>query len=508
MGLTLSNTEELRSRFLNLKTAQDVADLLEVDKAHLNYYLYISPSKKRYTTFQIPKKSGGTREIRAPISALKIIQRKLNQVLQQVYKPRKPVHSFIHGESIVKNAKVHVSREWVLNIDLKDFFPTISFQRVRGLFIKKPYEIGEAAATVLAQICCHESKLPQGAPTSPIISNMICSKLDNELHRLAIKHKCKYTRYADDITFSSQAYDFPSALVKNVTQGEIELGNELEGIINDNWFEVNADKVRLRRKNLRQEVTGLVVNEKVNVKRRYVRQIRAMLHSWEKEGLVTAEQEFYNRHYRKYRAPFKNKPSFMQILKGKIEFHGMVVEKNNTTYLRYYRQFRRLCLLKLYEDLKKSKNMKQRGYSLEKLLNQLFKINEIEVTNSFKRNGGAEQIDGAFKIEGWHYLVECKWRKKLSDTAETDVLVMKVKRSGVSTKGFFLSINGWSTNVPTTMKTNPDKATILMNGDDLKHVLMGLVNLREFIIAKDRQLSLKSEPFYGAKAYLSENNKI
>ena len=122
MGLTLSDTEELRSRFLNLKTAQDIADLLDVDKARLNYHLYISPPEKRYTKFQIPKKSGGTREIKAPISALKIIQRKLNQVLQKVYKPRHPVHSFILGENIVKNARIHVGREWVLNIDLRDFF--------------------------------------------------------------------------------------------------------------------------------------------------------------------------------------------------------------------------------------------------------------------------------------------------------------------------------------------------------------------------------------------------
>ena len=85
---------------------------------------------------------------------------------------------------------------------------------------------------------------------------------------------------------------------------------------------------------------------------------------------------------------------------------------------------------------------------------------------------------------------------------------MKVQRSGISTKGFFLSINGWSTNVVKTMKTNPDKATILMNGDDLKHILIGQVNLRELIIAKDRQLSLKLEPFYGAKAYLNEKNKL
>ena len=190
-------------------------------------------------TFDIPKRSGGTRKISTPITALKIIQRKLNQVLQQVYEPRPSVHSFISDHDIVSNAKKHLRREWVLNLDLKNFFPSITFPRVIGLFKKKPYEIPSPAATVLAQICCFEDKLPQGAPTSPIVSNMICAKLDNELYRLARKYKCKYTRYADDITFSTYNYDFPSALAKTNSSGQVELGDELKSIIHENWFEVN-----------------------------------------------------------------------------------------------------------------------------------------------------------------------------------------------------------------------------------------------------------------------------
>jgi len=202
--------EELKSKFAALKTLQDVADLLEVDQAHLKYHLYISPRSTRYTIFEIPKRSGGTRKITAPVTALKIIQRKLNQVLQHVYydKRRPSVHSFIPNHSILTNAGKHLGRKWVLNLDLKDFFPSITFPRVIGLFKKKPYEIPAPAATVLAQICCFEDKLPQGAPTSPIVSNMLCAKLDNELGRLARKHKCKYTRYADDITLSTCNYDF------------------------------------------------------------------------------------------------------------------------------------------------------------------------------------------------------------------------------------------------------------------------------------------------------------
>jgi len=130
--------EELKSKFHALKDAQDVANLLEIDQQRLNYHLYISPRSTRYTTFDIPKRSGGNRKISTPITSLKIIQRKLNQVLQQVYEPRPSVHSFISEHSIVSNATKHLGREWVLNLDLKNFFPSITFPRVIGLFKKKP----------------------------------------------------------------------------------------------------------------------------------------------------------------------------------------------------------------------------------------------------------------------------------------------------------------------------------------------------------------------------------
>jgi hypothetical protein len=405
---------------------------------------------------------------------------------------------------------MHLGREWVLNLDLKDFFPSITFPRVIGLFKKKPYEIPTPAATVLAQICCFEDKLPQGAPTSPIVSNMICAKLDNELHRLARKHKCKYTRYVDDITFSTTNYDFPSALAKINSLGQVELGDELKRIIAQNWFEVNPDKVRLRRRNLRQEVTGLTVNDfarsgRPNVKRQYVHQIRAMLHAWERDGLENAEKEFLKRHYKKHRNPSKKPPSLDQILNGKLGFLGMVVGKDNPLYCRYYHQFKRLRLLKMYQDLEKSKDPQQRGYLLQDLLNMMFKLYGISATPSFTRNENGEQIDGGFEVEGWQYLVECRWRKKLADITELAGLSDKVGRSGKSAKGFFLSINGWSDNVPSLMKQNPDKACILMNGDDLQGILSDRIDLQGFIKAKIQYLSYKTEPYYGAEQYLADS---
>lgn len=509
MSLRLSATaDELRNKFASLSTKQDVADLLEVGVDKLNYYLYVSPHATRYKTFEISKRSGGTREISVPVTALKLIQQKLNQVLQCVYRRRPSVYSFINNYDIVKNAERHLRRQYVLNIDLKDFFPSITFPRIRGLFMAKPYKLNQAVATILAQICCFNSKLPQGAPTSPIVSNMICSKLDNELQRLARKYSCRYTRYADDITFSTQELAFPPALASIDAAGKIEIGDELEHIVLENWFAVNPAKVRLRKRNVCQVVTGIIVNESLNVRRQYVRQIRAMLHAWEKYGLENAEKEFLKNHVnKKNRAPFKTPPSLKQVINGKLGFLRFVVGKDNPVYLRYWRQFRRLCLLDEYEELRKSGDPHQRGYLLERLLNATFIFFKIPAISSFKRNDNGEQIDGGFEIAGWQYIVECRWRAELADIRELDGLNGQVKRSGKSAKGLFLSINGWSTNVPNLMKQDPDKAIILMNGDDLHHILRGNVDLRDLIDTKIGKLSFNCEPFYGADQFIVDQEQ-
>ena len=204
MGLELSaSDDELKDKFNKLKTPRDVADLLEVKYSDLTYFLYRRKFSDNYKSFQLKKRGGGYRKILAPASALKIIQRKLNRILQLIYAPKLSVHGFTFGQNIVTNAKTHLRKSFVLNIDLKDFFPSINFGRVRGMFMGKPYHIPADASTILSQICCFENQLPQGAPTSPILSNMICAQLDSQLQWLAKTNRCMYTRYADDITFST-----------------------------------------------------------------------------------------------------------------------------------------------------------------------------------------------------------------------------------------------------------------------------------------------------------------
>lgn len=342
-AVPIANLEELRAQFHTLATKEEVAALLGIDYDRLNYYLYDLHAPKRYTTFHIPKKSGGFREISAPIVPIKIIQRQLNQVLKAVYNRKESVHGFVLGQNILSNADCHFDKRYVLNIDLKDFFPSIHRGRVRGLFMAKPYKLSWEVAGILADICCFNNMLPQGAPTSPIVSNMICAKMDSYLQRLAKKHQSYYTRYADDITFSTYLSNFPSALATINVAGQVEVGSELQQVIEENGFKINSEKVRLQGKSHRQEVTGITVNEFPNVQRKYINQIRAMLHHWRTTDLPTAQKKFLSHYDRKGRSLDRDDELFKYVVKGKIEFLGTVRGKNSPIYIRYREQLRDLA---------------------------------------------------------------------------------------------------------------------------------------------------------------------
>ena len=331
-----------------MKTPRDVAQLLAISYRRLVYHIYVVTASRRYKTFEIPKKSGGTRQISTPITALKILQWKLNQVLQAVYEPKPSVHGFVIGKNIVTNARAHAKKRYVLNLDLKDFFPSVNFGRVRGMFMATPYGLNPDVATVLAQICCHNNQLPQGAPTSPVITNMLCAKMDSQLQRLAKECKATYTRYADDMTFSTTLPKFPEALANLVTEGEEQkliLGEPLLAIIAENGFAVNEQKIRLQTRNNHQSVTGLTTNQFPNVDRRFVRQVRAMLHAWAKFGLEAAEKEYQEKFESKARLSAKGIATFKQVLRGKIEFIGMVKGKDDEIYQNLLEKFRLLSKL-------------------------------------------------------------------------------------------------------------------------------------------------------------------
>jgi RNA-directed DNA polymerase len=326
---------ELSENFSQLRSPKDIARLLEYKNYNfLKYILFIAPERKRYSEKYIPKMQGGQRKLLIPSCELKSVQHRLLQVLEVIYQPKSSVRGFTFGECIVSNAKDHVRKKYVLNIDLKDFFPSIHFGRVRGMFMKYPYSLNDKVATVLAQICSLKKELPQGAPTSPIISNMICAKLDSQLINFSRKYGFYYTRYADDLTFSTSKKKFPPQLAYKDESHCVKIGEELNNIIKENWFEINVKKIRLQNQYCHQEVTGLTVNEKVNVNRKRIRQVRAMLHAWNKYGYTEAQAEHLKYNY-KINHDKSYKPSFQKVVKGKIEFIGMVRGKDDDIYIRF-----------------------------------------------------------------------------------------------------------------------------------------------------------------------------
>jgi len=339
MKTTLTKSpDELRKAFESLSKPEDVATLLEVPYQVLIYHLYRTPEAKRYTCFSIPKRSGGVRTISAPATTLKILQRKLNSVLQLVYVRKPSVQGFVFGKSVVTNAGKHTEKRHVLNIDLQDFFPSINFGRARGMFKSKPYSLPEDVATVLAQLCCFQNQLPQGAPTSPIVSNMVCSRLDTRFQRLAQTYRCTYTRYADDITISTTQKRFPDELAyldDSILPPKLILGKEILQAVSQNGFGINSKKARLQLPHNRHAVTGLTTNQFPNLQRSYFNHLRAMLHDWKKSGLQIAEQKHSSRPNQKHRHPSKSVQSFKQVVRGKLNYLGMVRGVEDALFIRY-----------------------------------------------------------------------------------------------------------------------------------------------------------------------------
>jgi len=295
MGLFSS----LSRAFRRERTPADLARWLDLPEAELRAWLKDTPAWTRgydYSRFTIPKRRGGSRTIEAPGEKLKALQRR---VLHRLLNPL-PAHpaatGFVPGRSIVDNARPHAGRGVVINLDLADFFPSITAERVaeslRGL------GWGAEAAAIVSRMCTHEGHLPQGAPTSPALSNLVCRRLDARLAALAEKHGGQYTRYADDITLSFPGLGINKRLrPKPKNQPPLErppslsgvkrsrrppsraLLTQIRGIIEDEGFQIQMKKkVRLQRPHQRQTATGLVVNQTVNLPRQTRRLIRAMRH--------------------------------------------------------------------------------------------------------------------------------------------------------------------------------------------------------------------------------------
>ena len=275
-------------RLMAAHSIQDVAQVLGMDSDRFFFVVQHADDGMYYRTFRIPKKKGGERLISAPKKGLGIAQTRLAAILERHYKAKPFVHGYVKGHSFLTNARLHERQRWVLNVDIRDFYPSITFPRVRGLFMSKAFGFNERVATILARITTTSYGLPQGARTSPIIANMIAYNLDKNLVGLAAKLRLTYSRYADDITFSSSRREVPSQLVQawepQFGRREIELGRDLLDAFRISGFSLNDDNSRLSFQYERQEVTGLVVNRSANVWRKDISRMRMILHSAKRYG--------------------------------------------------------------------------------------------------------------------------------------------------------------------------------------------------------------------------------
>jgi len=262
--------------------------------------IYIRNTDNLYSQFTIKKKNGSDRHISAPDPELKEIQSKLSDLLQDclnnIRENSKEDNNFSHGfernRSIITNAEKHKSKKWVLNIDLSNFFDEFNFGRVRGYFLKnKNFSLNTELSTLIAKIACHQDKLPQGSPCSPVITNLILLSLDRRLSNLCNRAGCTYTRYADDITISTNKKEFPRNIIKSHNENSIDLNKKFLNEIISSGFQINLNKLRLFDRKCRQEVTGLTVNRFVNVDNKYAKKVRAMAHSLFTKGGYTLTDE-------------------------------------------------------------------------------------------------------------------------------------------------------------------------------------------------------------------------
>ncbi|MFT3723512.1 MAG: reverse transcriptase domain-containing protein [Hyphomonadaceae bacterium] len=321
-----------------IETSEQAAAFLDVPLGRMIFMLYRASDTDRYTPFEIPKRSGGMRLIHSPNGLIREAQTKLAPFLFDAYNAHPNAHGFIKERSILSNARIHAGQRHVFNVDLADFFPSINFGRVRGLFMAPPFQLGPAAATVFAQLCTVKNGLPQGAPTSPALSNFIAADLDRRLSRLARENGARYSRYADDITFSCNHATMPPALAAFAQDGEdvrVEVGEALARAIASSGFTVNPTKVRLQTRHTRQTVTGLNVNEKPNVSRLRVRQLRAMLHAWEKFGIEQAAVHHFLQHRGLKRLPNYPARAYRNVVYGQLAFLKMVRGAEDPVFLNH-----------------------------------------------------------------------------------------------------------------------------------------------------------------------------
>ncbi|QNA44313.1 reverse transcriptase family protein [Lacibacter sediminis] len=300
-------------QFLHFNSVHDLSHLINIDTDIIEHVL---DEPKRYHEFPIPKRKGGKRLIHSPSRPLKDIQKRLSIYLTRIYHEYAPayVHGFIRSNkktssrNILTNATQHLDRPYVLNIDIENFFPSINAELIKSAFNKLPFQMySDEGASIISLLLTRNWILPAGSPASPIVSNIIFYETDIALHKYCIKNKLVYTRYADDLTFSGELIN------DHMTEA-------IKKIIIYHGFMINDKKVRLQSKQSAQYVTGIKVNNKLNVNRKYIRQLRSILHDWESNGIDIASTRYYAGKLHRYQNRLDMYTSFKASVHGKLAF--------------------------------------------------------------------------------------------------------------------------------------------------------------------------------------------
>lgn len=316
---TISQFERLKNQFLAIYEPKELCDLLDIKISGLWKFT----KYQKYNTFTSIHK-GKKRIVVEPNYKLKHLQRQLNDFLQAVYYFHKPdyIHGFVKCPtnskeklSILSNAAQHVGKPFVINADIFRFFPSITGYMVKEVFLNEPFNLNDNLASAIALLCIRKNWLPTGAPTSPVISNFVCLAMDEKLNKLAIKNEYVFTRYADDMTFSG------------ANKPDDNFKEELTSILENYGFKLNYKKYRILTKHTRQTVTGIVVNEKLNVNREYKRNLRAAQHKLKVNGVESLLEEKIHH----IKSDFFPQDELLNKINGKTIFVEKVTNYNNGT---------------------------------------------------------------------------------------------------------------------------------------------------------------------------------
>lgn len=321
----------IRHDILKISGSFRLSELLKIEK------------ESAYEKFLLPKKNGGKRIIHSPNKELAFLQYCLSLLLKDYYIPNSHACGFIEGKSILTNAQFHINKDIVYTIDLENYFTTINSQRIVEVLMRRPFRFSYIVAVFIANLTTVSVSdklrvLPQGAPSSPLITNIVSDRLDLRLSKLSENYSLGYSRYVDDITFS---FNFENLKRWNSHGFRKGLKQIIEEIIAEEGFTINQKKTRVSFHTQKQMVTGLVVNTKPNIPRVQIKKLRTILHNWEVDGYIIASHKFF-KNREESNSRIKTFSYMENVIAGYLSYIEMVKGVNDSTLLKLKERYNAL----------------------------------------------------------------------------------------------------------------------------------------------------------------------